>query len=282
MPNLRPDLAAAGLRDVHQAQRLGPYLNSLWVRRSYIWFVSKSELRNRQMTSVLGNLWHLLNPLLQVAVFYLIFGVVLTGVRLGADNYVLFLTVGVLIFSDTQRSVIAGGNSIVNNRGVIQAIRFPRALLPVTATVTEMLASVPNVIVIYGMAVLTGETPHIRWLCVALVVGAQFWFNLGMACVAARATTHFRDTAQILPFVFRILMYISGIIFSVETFTADKSYGWLFDINPIYAYVSLARWCMLGGPLLAVWLIVAAVWTVGILVFGFLWFRAAEDRYARL
>lgn len=282
MSELANELRTACLRDVHEAQRLRPYLAALWARRSYIWFVSVSELRNRQMTSVLGNLWHLLNPLLQIAVFYLIFGVVLTGVDRGADNYILFLTVGVLVFADTQRATIAGGSSIVNNRGVIQAISFPRALLPISQTITETLAAIPNIAVMFTVAALTGETPHPRWLLIFVVLAAQFMFNAGMALIAARATTHFRDTTQILPFVFRILMYTSGVIFSVESFTAGKSYGWLFDINPIYAYVSIARWTIGGGPLLGVWAVCAAAWTVGLAVAGFVWFRAAEERYARV
>ena len=270
------------LRDVHEAQRLWPYLTGLWARRSYIWFVARSELRNRQMTSILGNLWHLLNPLLTIAVFYLIFGVVLTGIDRGADNYILFLAVGVLVFGDTQRAAIAGGNSIVNNRGVIQAISFPRALLPISQTITETLAALPNVAVMFAFAILTGESPNLRWLLIFFVIAAQFVFNAGLAMIAARATAHFPDTTQILPFVFRILMYTSGVIFSVESFTDGESYGWLFDINPLYAYVSVARWTIAGGDLLGVWLICAAISTIASIALGFSWFRAGEERYARV
>lgn len=282
-PMVAPPTAnvASDLRDVHETQNFVPYLKALWARRGYIWFVSVNELRSRQMTTALGNLWHLLNPLLQILVYYLIFGIVLEGVSRGTDNFVLFLTVGVLVFADIQRITTAGGSSIVNNRGILQAISFPRALLPLTAAITETLAALPNIFVIYLMAVLTGETPDARWLLLPLVMAIQFWFNLGCALLAARATTHFRDMQQILPFLFRILLYTSGIIFSVEAFTAGRWYGFLFDINPIYCYISIARWTVLGGELASTWVLSASLWTVAVLFGGFWWFRRAEERYGR-
>lgn len=271
----------AGLRDVHETQRLVPYVRALLVRRGYLWFVSLSELRNRQMASVLGNLWHLLNPLLQIAVYYLIFGVVLDNVNRGVDNYILFLTIGVFVFADTQRATTAGGASIVNNRGVLQAISFPRAMLPITSTLTETMATFPSVFVIYVVALTTGEDPHLRWLLLPVLIGLQFVFNLGTALIAARATTHFQDIQQILPFVFRILFYMSGVIFSVQTFASGKPYAWVFETNPIYAFVTLARWSILGGDFAWSWLLAAGAWSIGILTCGFLWFRAAEEMYGR-
>jgi len=124
------------LRDVFSASRLDAYLARLWSRREYISFVAVSELRNRQMTTVLGNLWHLLNPALSIATYYVIFGLLLNVDR-GVDNYILFITVGVLLFADIQRATMAGAGSILNNRGLLQSLSFPRAMLPVAATITE-------------------------------------------------------------------------------------------------------------------------------------------------
>jgi teichoic acid transport system permease protein len=281
MSSRPPAATDDGLRDVHEALHLRPYIQSLWSRRSYIWFVAVSELRNRQMTSVLGNLWHLLNPILQITVYYLIFGVYLSGVDRGVDNYILFITVGVFTFADAQRATTAGGNSIVNNRGLVQAISFPRALLPITSTVTESLATVPSIAVVYAVALLTEESARWSWLLLPVVMAAQFWMNLGLALVAARATTHFRDLQQILPFVFRILLYTSGVIFSVEAFAETSSVAWLFQANPIYCYISIARWTVVGGALQGTWFLSAIGWTLGLLIVGFFWFRAAEERYGR-
>ena len=270
---------AAELRDINQSARIKPYLNGLWVRRSYIWYVSVSDLRNQQITTVLGNMWHLLNPALSIAVYYVIFGVLLSTSR-GVDNFILFLTIGIFIFQYSQRATTEGAKSIINNVGVLKAIRFPRALLPLTSTLTETLASLSTFVIIYLVAILTGEPFRWQWALLIPLLACQFVFNLGAAMMAARATTHFRDTTQILPFIFRLLLYISGVIFSAEAYVS-ASYAWLFTINPFYCYITIGRWCIMGTDLTGSVVLSAAVWTVTILVIGFLWFRAAEERYAR-
>lgn len=269
------------MRDAHENARLVPYLTELWNRRSYLWYVSANELRSRQVTTVLGNLWHLLNPALTIGVYYLIFGLLLNTTR-GVENFILFLTVGLFLFQYTQKATIDGASSIINNNGLIKAIHFPRALLPITSTVTETLALASTVVVMYGVALITGEAITWRWLMMPGVLGMMFVFNLGAAMLAARLTTHFRDTTQILPFVFRLLLYASGVIFNVEAYAADDPFvRMLFTLNPMYCFVSLGRWCLMAGNLRGSLLLSASLWTVAILVVGFLWFRAAEERYAR-
>lgn len=270
---------AAQLRDINQSARIGPYLGGLWARRSYIWYVSLSDLRNQQVTTVLGNMWHLLNPALSIAVYYLIFGVLLSTSR-GVNNYILFLTVGIFIFQYSQRATIEGAKSIVNNVGVLKAIQFPRALLPLTSTLTETLASLSTFVIIYVVAILTREPFRWQWGLLIPLVAGQFVFNVGAAMMAARATTHFRDITQILPFLFRLLLYLSGVIFSVEAYV-DTSYSWLFTLNPFYCYITIGRWCIMGTNVSGNIVWSAALWTIALLIVGFLWFRAAEERYTR-
>ena len=281
MSSATANLPPAGMRDAHEAAQLRPYLRELWSRRSYLWYVSTSELRSRQITSVLGNLWHLLNPALTVAVYYLIFGLLLKTTR-GVDNFILFLTIGLFLFQYTQSTTINGAKSIVGNIGLIRAIHFPRALLPITATVTETLASASKLLVIVAVALLTQEAITWRWLMLPGVIALMFVFNIGAALTAARQTSHFRDTTQILPFVFRLLLYASGVIFSVDAYTADNpGLQALFTLNPLYCFITLGRWCIMAGNL-DIWLVVSAtVWSFALSIGGFLWFRMAEERYSR-
>ncbi len=68
-------------------------------------------------------------------------------------------------------------------------------------------------------------------------------FNAGTAMIAGRLTTHFVDTTQILPFMFRLLLYVSGVIFSVDAYVDDNGFlNTLFTLNPYYCFISLGRW----------------------------------------
>ena len=272
-------LEDAGLRDVHIPSGLRPYVAAMWSRRSYVSYVARSTLREEQMNSVLGNIWHLLNPLLQITVYYVIFGVVLKVDR-GVDNFITFLAIGTLAFTFCQRSTLSGAGSIVKNLGLIRAVEFPRAVLPFTSTLTETLSMLPSLLVIGVVAVATGETPSPRWLLLIPVMGVLAIFSLGAALFAARATSVVRDVQQILPFVFRILLYASGVLFSAAEY-AEGSYRWFFTLNPVYAFLTIARWTILGSDVSLSLLLSAGIWSVVITVTGFVWFRAGEASYGR-
>ena len=270
------------LRDAHESSRLGVYLREVWQRRNYVHHVALNELKRRQVTNVLGNLWHLLNPALSVAVYYLIFGVLLETDR-GVENFLLFLTVGLFLYQATQSSTIDGAKSVVTNKGLIKAVRFPRVLLPLTSTWTEFLSGLSNYAVLFATALLTGQAPRWSWLAIVPIVLLLFVFDAGLAMIAARLSTHFVDTIQILPFVFRLVFYASGVIFSVDAYV-DSDAGLLrllFVLNPMYCFITMGRWAMMGIDCSPVLVLSAAIWSITALVAGFFFFRAGEEGYAR-
>ena len=269
------------LRDAHEVVKLEQYLRDLWSRRSYIRYVAVNELRRRQITNVLGGLWHLLNPALTIGVYFLIFGVIV-GTDRGIDNFLLFLTIGLFVFQLGQKATIDGARSVVSNRGLIKAVRFPRVILPLTSTLTETLAAIPTFGVAYLVALLSGVEITWRWVMLVPLLVLMTFFNAGTAMVAARLTTHFADTTQILPFAFRLLLYMSGVIFNVDAYVTDNPLAnTLFTLNPYYCFISLGRWCIMAGNLQTDLLVSAVVWSIVIFIVGFAWFRAAEEAYAR-
>jgi teichoic acid transport system permease protein len=106
--------------------------------------------------SASSNLRHLVNPLLTVAVYYLVFGVFLKANR-GIDNYLRRLTVDVFTFGLTTRSILDGATSITANVGLMRAMRFPRALLPVSTVLARLLTFGFELLAIGFGAVVTGQ-----------------------------------------------------------------------------------------------------------------------------
>jgi teichoic acid transport system permease protein len=269
-----------GLMDVRAKQPVGRYLADVWNRREYILRVPIDDLRSKNFDTVLGNLWHLLNPLLLIGVYFLVFGVIL-GVDRGVDNFVAFLAVGILTYQFTQKSAMQGAKSIVDNEGLIRSLQFPRAILPMSSVLGELLAHGPALIVMFAVAAATGATLSPLWLLVPLfLVPLQFLFNVGLAFFTARATDAFRDVENVLPFVFRIAFYMSGILYSVEAMVPD-AYRVLFALNPIYCFASLARVLVISDPFNPTLLVSALIWTALLVTIGFMVFRAGELSYGR-
>jgi teichoic acid transport system permease protein len=269
-----------GLSRLSVTPRTLDYLRDVWSRRYYAWMVPLGDWRAQHLNTLLGNLWHLLNPIFFIAVYYLVFGV-LIGTKQGVDHFITYLAIGLFVFRYTQTSVETGATSIVGNEGLIRSIYFPRVLLPISSVVYQALVFLPSLIVIFAIALLDGVGLHFSWLLIAPLVGWQGLFNLGGACYAAPITERFRDFPQILSHFFRALFYVSAVMYSVPSLVQSKFAQKLFNLNPMYAYITVARSCIFGKAPPTACLVSIAAWTSILLVSGFSFFRAAEHTYGR-
>jgi teichoic acid transport system permease protein len=269
------------------------YVRSIWKRREFALAVPLNELRSQNMDTVLGNLWHLLNPLMLVGVYWVVFGLILDisaserAEGLPEIPYVAFLAIGIFLFQYSQKSAIQGSKSIVGNVGLIRSMQFPRAILPMSAVIQETIALMPAIVLMLAVVAINGIAPTVYWLLLIPLVALQALFNLGAAFVVARFTDTFRDLQNVLPYLFRLLFYLSGIIFPAERFLVNperpelEKYLVLFDINPLYSFVTSAREAVLQGVVDPLRWLSVVVWTVVLLTAGFLFFRAEEHRYGR-
>lgn len=238
------------------------------------------ELRARHMDTVFGNFWHLLNPILAISVYYIIFGLILKIDR-GIENYIAFLTVGVFVYRFIQAVINRGGLSIVKNQELVRSIHFPRAVLPISSLVTESLAFGPALLVTYGVLLLSGELPQPTWILPIVIFPLEAGFALGAAMIIARIATSFRDIEQILPFVFRLAFYASGILFAVDSFVDKGPVILLFYLNPIYAFVTINRAAVVGWSVPGLVVATALLSPILALTSGFFYFRAGEGSYSQ-
>jgi teichoic acid transport system permease protein len=263
--------------------RLGDYLRALWERREFAVAIPRSELQSQHRNTVLGGLWHLIDPILLIGIYYLIFGLIL-DVNRGVDNLVGFLAVGVFIWHFTTKAIRQGAKSVSSNEGLVRAISFPRAILPISAVMAESLAFGYAMVAMFGAVLLTGAQPAWTWLLVLPIVGIQIVFNLGWALVFARAADRFQDILQVLPYSLRIIGYMSGVIFPIERRLGDlPQLRAVMEYNPAYLFMRTARGAVLEEfplPASQEWVIMGA-WALGILVVGFLFFLGREHEYGR-
>ena len=265
------------LVDLTQPAPLASYLADVWRRRDFAILVPVQDLRAQNMGSALGQLWHLLNPALMVAVYFLIFGVIIDTSR-GVDNFLGFLIVGVVWFHLTQRVVQDAAVCIPRNLGLIRSVQFPRILLPAATVNGQTAAFVPALVLALAAVIATGERPSLRWLALIGVLAVQFVFNFGVALLVARIGAAMPDLRQLLPHVFRLLFYASGVIFSVDAFVTSEFWRRAFALNPLYDVITCARWCLLGEPV-DPWVVAGMLaWGVVLLVVGFAVFWRSDQR----
>jgi teichoic acid transport system permease protein len=271
-----------------RAMPLRVYLKSLWERRQFAITVPLGELRAQNMNTVLGNVWLLLSPTLLVCVYYLVFGVLANRVLAGVTNVIGFLTVGIFTYQYLQRTVVQCSQSIVSNEGLIRSLAFPRAILPIATVVRESLAFYSSMLLMFIVVIAFGEQPSLEWLQVLAIVPMMALFGLGFGFVLARLTDSLQDVRNLLPFMFRLLFYLSGIIFVLDNRIMRKApeLAPFVNLNPFFVFPALMRDVLMSSyeviPPIGRYLWPAAiVHTLVFLTGGFLFFRAAEQRYGR-
>lgn len=253
-------------------------LAEIWQRRHFAWALARSEVRSANLGTVLGQAWQVLNPAFMIGVYFVIFGVVLDA-RRGVEHYVTFLVAGVIVFRFTQSTITGCASSLARNLGLLRSLQFPRSLIPIAQMLEHLLALVPGLVLVLVVAALDGVRPGLELLALPLVLAITAAFALGLGFVVARAATALPDLVQIMPHAFRVLLYVSGVLFSVDAFIDTDWMRSLFVFNPFYAAITAMRWSILGietSPMVAVSL---AIWALVSLIGGWWWFRRAEHRY---
>ena len=266
-----------------ERQSIRSYLAELWSRRSFVGALAQGRRSAMYRETMLGRLWQVLSPILNAIVYYLIFGILLQTSK-GVQNFPAFLIIGVFTYTYTQRAVTGGTKAITNNRGLIRAVHFPRAVLPMSVIVQEIYQQFVSLAILAVLVLMTGEPVTWHWLLVAPIMVLQTMFNTGLCMLVARWTAASRDVAQLMPFLLHTWRYLSGVMFSIPVFAADLA-PWVEKVlylNPLTCFLEMMRDALLesyASPLI-LWP-VAAVWSVVLLVVGFLVFFRAEESYSR-
>jgi teichoic acid transport system permease protein len=308
--------AEFGLRPSSARPDLISYLRLLWQRRHFI--IGYATARNVSMYTEarLGQLWQVLTPLLNSAVYYLIFGILFEQNR-GIYHYTAYLVIGVFIFSFTERSIVVGSTVMRANITLIRALYFPRACLPLAYVMVEFEQLLASALVMFAIVLADGEPLTWYWLLLAPVLLLQATFNMGAALIMARLGAGAQDFSQLIPFLTRIWRYFCGVMYAINSLPASLP-AWskgVLSLNPAAVYISLVRYaimytqreyapgaqpynlakcalftskkipslqayCHPTTSITELWL-VAFGWAVVTLVVGVLFFWQAETKYGR-
>ncbi|MCW3841308.1 ABC transporter permease [Micromonospora yasonensis] len=277
--------ARHGLRVAGERPSLVEYSRRLWAYRHFVAAYANAKLVASYSNAKLGQVWQVLTPLTNAAVYYLIFGLVLA--QNSIPNFIAYLTTGLFIFNFTQSAILAGTQSISGNLGLIRALHFPRASLPLAATLTQFQQLLASMVVLIGIVLVTGEPLTLQWLLLPPALVLQAIFNAGVVLLVARMGAKASDLKQVMPFIMRTWMYGSGVLYSVRLFNRLPEWATtLIKFNPMLVYIELARYAlleqapMLNESLTQLWL-VAAAWAVVAGVGGFIYFWRGEQEYGR-
>lgn len=274
----------ANLQSLQTRPSFREYCRQLWERRAFIWTDARFKALRTTKDYRLWRTWLVLQPLLDVAFYAFLFGLILKTSR-GIDNFVGFLILGVIFMRMIVGQLTQGIMLIRNSRGMIQTFTFPKASLAISQTLRSMLDNILPGIMAIIMALAAQKFSPLSWsilLVVPLFVLLHI-FGCGLMLITARLTAVIPDTRALINFFSQAWFFLSGVMFSIDRFVNHPALHEAMTANPAYIFLTAIRGSVLyvAPPSLATWATLT-VWSFGTFLVGMLYFWQAEARYVRL
>lgn len=208
----------------------------LYNYREMIFMLVRRDLRGRYQASVLGFLWTFINPLLQFAVYAIIFSVVMPN---EIDKYYIFLFVAFIPWFFLSTSIPVGSQCIISQTNLVQKIYFPRIVLPISVTLTGFVNMLLSELVVFVVLIISGMGLSRHILALPLVMLVQLMFVLGIVLILSALTVYFRDLAHIMDIVVMAWFYMTPIVYAPEMI-AEK-FPLILALNPMVGIISSYR-----------------------------------------
>lgn len=250
------------------------HVKELWEYRDLMFFMIWREVKGRYKQTALGPLWIVLNPVFNMVVFTVIFGMV---ARLPSDGmpYPLFNYSALLPWTLFANAVGAVTGSLRSYNSLISKVYFPRMIIPVTAAISGLVDFAVQFVILLGMSVWYGFYPGWNLLMapVYLVLALAWALAIGLWCAGWAA--HFWDVQTIQGMIVRLWMYATPVVYSVSLI--PEKWREIYALNPLTQVVGGFQWAVLGqGIPPGRMLVVAILMVVPLLVSGAYMFRRAE------
>jgi teichoic acid transport system permease protein len=262
----------------YYARRFNDYMSELWRRRDFVWFLARGNIKARNASTFLGLVWWVLNPLLLGLVYFFIFGIIFP-----TERDIAYLLSGIFVFHFSSQAMSGGANSILQNSKLLVNIRFPRLILPIAFLLEATFGFLASLVVFYLIVIPFGSPlPGVEFLLLGLVLPLQILFNIGLAAATARLAVPFRDINNLIPYLNRIWLYTSPIIWPLARLEAlSETSQSLLRLNPMFPIIAVYRTALLGYPLEQADLVAMVAWCVVVGVVGIAMFIKYEGRMVR-
>lgn len=239
---------AAVPRASHPMLEVGSFFTSLWAYRRYILAGALRDLKERYAGSGMGILWHVVTPLAQIVVYFVVFSRFM-GARGGnpysGEAYAVFLCAGILPWFVFSECVGRGTTALLSNEAYLKKLAVPEGVFVAQTIATSGLTLALYGVALVGIALLTGLPPRAAWILIPAVLLLLLGLGFGLALILATVTVFFRDVTQIVSIVLQFWFWLTPIVYH------ETSLGpWLTEVmlwNPPTAYILAVRRLLIEG-----------------------------------
>jgi lipopolysaccharide transport system permease protein len=253
-------------------------LEELWRYRELLWFLVWRDVLIRYKQTVIGVSWAVLQPVVTMAIFAIIFGR-LAKIPSDGVPYPIFAFAALLPWNFFSQALSRSGVSLVSNTNLITKIYFPRLLIPISASIAPIVDFACSFVVLIGLMAFYGMMPGAGIFLLPFLILLALMTSLAMGLWLSALNVKYRDVGHTIPFLVQVWMYASPVAYSV-TMVPEK-WRLLYSLNPIVGVIEGFRWVLLGSrqPDFGV-IAVSGVVMLILLVTGLLYFKQMEQTFA--
>jgi lipopolysaccharide transport system permease protein len=253
-------------------------LAAIWAYRELLYFLVWRDLKVRYKQTLIGAGWVVIQPLMTMAIFTVIFG---NFAKIPSDGlpYPIFSYAALLPWNLFSSSLNRGGESVVSNANLVTKIYFPRLILPMSAVLSPMADFAISFVILVGMMIWFGIAPTVGILMLPIFVLLAICTALAVGLWLAALNVRYRDVRYTIPFLIQIWMFASPVAYPVSL--VPEQWRWLYSLNPMAGVIEGFRWALLGNqsPDFSVIAISATV-VMALLAAGIVYFKQMERTFA--
>ncbi len=232
-------------------------------------FVSR-DIRDRYVGSIIGVFWSILNPILQLSLYTVVFSTILNikfGDRGSTGQFAQYLFCALLPWMALQESVTRSSRSFIENNNLIQKVRFPLEVLPFSLVLSAFVHQLLGTL-IFLVFLMVNRSLHSTFLALAIILFAfQILMVYGLSLLVACLNVFFRDVSQVLGLLFMLMFWITPIVYPKHL--AGDVFLWVLNLNPLTHLVEAYRFVFLGSPIPSLWGVAYwAVFSAGVYCMG--------------
>ena len=188
----------------------------------------KKEIRGKYKNSFLGVLWSFLNPLLQIAVYALVFPFILKNTQ---DNYVIFLCCGLIPWAFFSTTISRSAFTMVENGNIIKKVYFPREILPISVVTSETVNFLISTIIIIVFVIFGGIGLSKYIMLYPIVLLAQYLLLIAISLIVSSISIYIRDLQHLIGVALQLLFYAAPIVYTPEAI--PEQFKWILKCNPM-------------------------------------------------
>ncbi len=250
--------------------------NEIYKYREFLKTSIKKDFRGKYKKSILGVLWSFLNPLFQLLIYALVFPFILKN---DVDNYIIFLIVALMPWNFFNMTILQSAACIVSNGGIIKKVFFPREILPISTTTSNLINFLITCIIVFAALFISGIGIGPSIVMLPLIVLIQYIFQLGLSFIFSSITVYIRDIEYLLNVFMMLMFYMCPIVYSADMI--PNKFLPLFKLNPMFHIIEYYRQILYYKQMPN---ITNLLWLLGIciiiLALGLMIFKKLEKRFA--